>query len=292
MKELFGSRSNGEIISDMITEFKRSDDAGYIAIYNKYLPFFWVDRSPWTARNLYQAALKELAGAKIAKAKKETIKKFLSLDTSFFMALNKQVQEKEIATQINDKTEFSVDEFLSKMVALKEAIKNKEIKGHGVQSDAYATANAMAVYVAMATGRRVYEILSSVSIIKDRSGTYFTGLAKKGENEDRFVAVLLDDDYHFIQKCLKTLRETLGSAGMTADETNAKFSRILPRAARKLLNEEEITMHTLRERYAEVCVLTKKPEDMDAEMFRELVLGHEVKLKASDFYKGQKGIKK
>lgn len=290
MKEIFGSRTNPEIIGDMVSEFKRADEVSYISIYNKYLPFFWADRSPWTARNLYQEALKAIDNTKIAKAKREAIRRYFNLDTTFFLALNKQTQEREIEA-MNDKVEFSVDGYLQKMAALKEAIKTKSIKGHGVQSDEEATANAMVVYVAMATGRRLVEIVQKVQLVKDRSGTYFVGLAKKGENEDRYVAVLLDEDYHFVKKCIDQLRNTLKTETLPYERIKEKYSKIMSRAARKLL-EDDVTIHTIRERYAEVCVLTKKPETMDAELYREMVLGHEVKLKASDFYKGQKGIQK
>jgi hypothetical protein len=76
---------------------------------------------------------------------------------------------------------------------------------------------------------------------------------------------------------------------MSSKAINSKFSGIVNKAVVKLVGEG-ISIHTLRERYAEVCVKTKKPESIDENLFRDFVLSHETKLTAGDFYKAQKGV--
>lgn len=290
LSKIYGAKPQNEIIEAIVNEFKKSEPVQYIAIYNKYLPFIWSDRSPYTARDMYQHILKAIDKAKISKSKKELIEKYFTLDTSFFTALNVSSAAREIERS-NDKTEFSVSSYMHTMNSLKEDIVNKRIKGHGVQSDADAMANAMVVFLGMSTGRRTLEILKTVSIVKDRSGIYFEGLAKKGDEVEKYVAVLLDDDLNFVKKCLAKVQEHFKTDDLTGKEINSKFSGLLNRAAAKFTNDKDVSMHTLRERYAEVCVLTKKPDELDAELYREMVLGHETKLKAVDFYKSQKGVK-
>lgn len=278
-----------EFFKALIGEFKKADESEYVAIYNRYIPYFWADRSAYTARNLYQSVLKELKATKMAKTKKEAIESIFTLSTGFFTALNTISQNKEIE-RMNDKTEFSIDHHIAQMIELKNSIVEKRIKGHGVQSDEQATANAIAVYLAMATGRRTLEILQTLTIVKQKGEIYFSGLAKKGEDDESlYPAILLDDDFLFINKSMEKMRKILGTQELTPKQINQKYSVVLNRASAKLLGEN-VTMHELRERYAEICVQVKRPAEMDEGLFRDFVLGHETKLKASDFYKSQKGV--
>lgn len=278
-----------EFLKALIDEFKKADEVEYPTIYNKYIPYLWADRSVYTARNLYQSVLKELRATKMAKAKKEAIEKVFTLSTAFFTALNTISQNKEVE-RMNDKTEFSIDHHIAKMIDVKNSIIEKKIKGHGVQSDEQATANAIAVYLAMATGRRTFEILQTLRLVKQKGEIYFAGLAKKGDDDETlYPAILLDDDFAFIKKSIEKMRKTLGTEELTAKQINQKYSVVLNRATAKLLGED-VTMHELRERYAEICVQKKRPSDMDEGLFRDFVLGHDTKLKASDFYKSQKGV--
>lgn len=288
MKEIYGNKPTGEIIAEIVSTFKKADAAEYFGIYNRYLPFLWGDRSLYTVRNLYQDVLKEVGAQKIAKGKRDAIVAVFTLTTEFFTALNIASQQKEIE-RMNDKTEFSIEAYLTIMQTIKDGIKAKKYKGKGAGSDAQAMANAMMVYVAMATGRRFFEIIKTVDLIKEKKELFFSGLAKKGDNEELFPAVLLDDDVQFIKKCLIHIRETFNTENMDSKQINSKFSGIVNKAVVKLVGEG-VSMHTLRERYAEICVQTKRPEQIDENLFRDFVLSHETKLTAGDFYKAQKGV--
>lgn len=289
---LYDGIKQEELIGGIINEFKKADESEYIAIYNKYIPYLWVDRSAYTARNLYQSVLTALKASKMAKAKKEKVEKFFTLPTSFFLALNKQSEAKEI-NRINEKIEFSIDSHISRMIALKNDIVEKKIRGFGVQSDEQAIVNASVVYLAMATGRRTHELVKTIKVQKVKGKVYFSGIAKKKkiDSSGLYPAILLDDDYDFIKRTIAKVQKYFDFAeSTTATDINAKTAVVLNRAVSKFTGDKTASMHTLRERYAEICVSRKCPENMDPELFREFVLGHETKLKASDFYKTQKGV--
>lgn len=291
LTELYGTDSADAIVDNLVKELKGAktlEDAA--PIYNKYLPYLWQSgSSPYTVRGRYYTVKKALADAHIAKKRKSAFMALFTLDEDFYRYLNKQSVAREVE-HINDKTEFSVERYIERMNNIKTMIENKTVPRYGPQTEKAAIANACAVWLAMATGRRTYEILKTLELSKRGGVVYFDGLAKKGDDQEKRPAILLDNDYQFIKKTLKKVREHFGTEGMTSKQINSKYSFVLNRAAVKFTGDEKTSMHVLRERYAEVCIKTINHDGIDDEMFRKMVLGHEVRLTATDFYKSQKGV--
>lgn len=135
-----------------------------------------------------------------------------------------------------------------------------------------------ATYLAFATGRRLNEILKTLTLIKKKNVWYYSGIAKKQTDGIEIKAIALDDDFNFLNTVLKTLRKDIDTSKLTNTETNNKYNRIFNRAFKRLTNTT-YTFHDAREIYAEIAYLDfgkKKGTEREEIDFKSDILGHQV----------------
>jgi deoxyxylulose-5-phosphate synthase len=223
-----------------------------------------------------------------------------TLDNTFFTYINQSSNE-NLKERINDKKEFSEKEYQNKIKQIKTIIKNKGagFKTINRQSSDYVLANLSAIYIALVTGRRMYEIFKTLDIVKNGKTTFFIGLLKKDDEkkDDKYKAYLLDDDFKFIKLCLKTVRGYYEE--VLKDFDNRRFNNSYRGSINKFLKQvmaddetiNNVTYATLRDMYTDIAIKKFKPDNMDDELFRNVVLSHEledIKLGLSASYRKTK----
>ena len=293
LMNLYNTQSVGEIEAQLMREIKRTKESiGYFEVHTKYIPFFWADSSPYTTRDRYTNVRNLIKEATIGKTKKALLlESVFVLDEKFYEVLNEQSQKRE--SKKEGTKEFSVEEYFNTVKDLKSMIQNKDFKVLNGQTSKGVLANLSITYLAFVTGRRFYELVKTLNIIKKGGKIYFDGLAKKRDEEDDIKkGVVLEDDYAFVRKSLKNIRNYYGELveDMDSKAINAKYSKNITRAMKKFVGYD-ISFHEIRERYAVVCEEKFNKGDMDKDIYRATVLGHEIDTKSAEFYKSTKATK-
>jgi len=141
-----------------------------------------------------------------------------------------------------------------------------------------ARAYLFAIYLALATGRRITEILKTLEIVKKEDGWYYRGLTKKYSDSFEIKAVALDNDFEFLAKLLQQIRKDIDTKNMTNAQVNSKFNHIFNRALKNITGLK-YTFHDLREIFAEMAYLKfgkKNGSDREKEDYISDILGHEI----------------
>ncbi len=287
LKEIYGTDASSTIEDMMIKELKKcKSNECFFEIHNKYIPFFWAESSVYTVRDRYTNIRNLVKDSRFSKAKKELLlNNVFKLDDKFYDVLNSASRERESKKEIK---EFSIDEYLNTMQMLKNKILNKDFKVLNGQTEKGVLANLSMFYLAFSTGRRFYELIKTLNIVKKGGKIYFQGLAKKKDEEDEEkLGFVLDEDYAFVRKALKNVRNYYAPLveNMTSKDINAKYSKNITRALKKYT---PLTFHQIREQYAEVCEEKFNKGQIDKDLFKAFCLGHEVNVDAAQFYKGSK----
>jgi len=292
LESLYETTSVGEIESNLIKELKRAKESiNYFEIHTKYLPFFWVDSSIYTTRDRYTNVRNLIKEIRLSKTKKALLlNSVFALDERFYEVLNDESRKRESGKE--DTKEFSVDSYFETIEKLKSAIINKDFKVQNGQTEKSVIANLSMFYLAFVSGRRFYEIIKTLNIIKKGGKVYFDGLAKKRDDEDEKLGILLDDDYVFVRKSLKYVRSYYSDLveELEAKQINSKYSKNITRALKRATNQD-ISFHEIRERYTEVCEAKFNKGNIDKDIYRAIVLGHEIDTKSAEFYKSTKAKK-
>ena len=229
--------------------------------------------------------INEIKKTRIRQEKKQDILKILTLNEKMFSFLNKGSNE-DLKEKINNKKIFNKDHYLKEMGNIKNLIlnKGKDFKKINRQEDDYILANLSASYIAMNTGRRSYEIFKTLDLIKNGKTTFYKGLTKKKDEEKKeakYKAYILDDDYKTLKLALKYIRKYYSKTFETLD--NKKFNQNYATNINKFLKnqvlndfDEKINYSTIRDMYSNIAIELFKPEEMDEELFRNIVLSHEL----------------
>jgi len=291
LKSLYGSTLAGEIESNLIKELRKvKENIGFYEVHSKYIPFFWLDSSIYTTRDRYTNVRNLIKETRFSKAKKDFIlQKVFVLDSKLYDVLADESKKREDS---KEEQEFNIDAYFKTIEKLKSMIENKDFKVLNGQTEKSVLANLSMFYLAFVTGRRFYEIIKTLNIIKKGGKIYFDGLAKKrDEKDDIKLGLILDDDYKFVKKALKYVRNYYADLvkDMDSKQINAKYSKNITRALKRAIGYD-ISFHDIREQYAEIADKKFNKGLIDSDLFKAFVLGHEVNVDATQFYKSQKGI--
>lgn len=287
-----------DVFLKAIEDFKNKNN-DVCEIHKYYLPFLWEGGNFNTVKSRYQELKKVIKEAPFrSKARKDEVLKALTLHESFFDLVN--VQTKENAKErAGNQTIFSIENYLKQIEDIKKQIKEKDFSPYKTKTvlkqgktvnipikrnDDFIKANLGAVYIAMVTGRRKDEIFTTLDVMKFGKNVYYSGLLKKrDEQEERYPAYILDNDYKFLKECLKALREYYPEY----NDNNHKGS-VNP-FIREVLQNEDISYKEIRDMYVSVATETIKPNNMSDEVFKSLILNHKNDINLGTHYDKTRG---
>lgn len=293
LKVLFSDKqieTTEEIIETIVKDLKHKD-SDLIEVYNYYLPFFFNSQSPFTMKNKYDLVRKGISDSSIAKKRKEECLRVFKLHTNIYNYMN-VLQHEKAKERLNDKKEFSEDSYFENMKYVKNLIENKDFETIRInrQEDDYLLANLSALYFAMVTGRRSFEIFKTLDLYKVGKTMYYKGIAKKRDDEEiDFAAFPLDDDYHFLKKCLENIRKYYKVDEFDNKRFNQTYQNAWNKFIKSLLKDENISYSLIRDMYANVAIKNLNKDNLDVEIFRKLVLSHQdTMMSATDYYRKTK----
>ena len=293
LKVLFaekGVEKQEEIIEAMVKDLKYKD-SDIIEIYSYYLPFFFNSNSPFTMKNKYDEVRKAINESSIAKKRKVEILKVFRPAPNTYFYMNK-LQDINIVEKLNNKKEFTLDSYLENMQYVKKLIEDKDFDSIRInrQEDDYLLANLSAVYFALATGRRSFEIFKTIEISKIGKTVYYKGIAKKRDDEEIDLAAYpLDEDYHFLKKCLENVRKYYKVDEFDNKRFNQTYQNAWNKFVKNLLKDENISYSTIRDMYSDVAIKKLNSNNIDEEKFRKIVLSHQdTMMSTTDYYRKTK----
>ena len=293
LKMLFADRGlekQDEIFEAIIKDLKNKN-TDIIECYSYFLPFFYSSNSPFTMKNKYDEFKKYLFDSSIAKSRKEDILKVFKVHTNTYNYMN-NLQNEKAKNRLNDKKEFSEATYFDNMQYIKNLILNKDFESIRInrQEDDYLLANLSALYFALATGRRSFEIFKTIEISKIGKTMYYKGIAKKRDDEEiEFTAFPLDEDYHFLKKCLENVRKYYKVDEFDNKRFNQTYQNAWNKFCKTILKDENISYSTIRDMYANVAIKQLNKDGLDTEIFRKLVLSHQdTMMSATDYYRKTK----
>lgn len=281
----FGSSDKNIIEKTIISELEKSTKTKYSFIALKYVPYFWLESSIYTVRNRYTSVRKLIKESHIKHIGEalEIFKLGEAVGGSTVEATKNRELERETII-------FDVDSFKKDIDVLRSKIEKRAFSLSSGQNQNQVLANLSLVYLALVTGRRFFEIMKNFEITKDENGQIlFNGLAKKRDSNNSMRGFILDD-FETVVSMIKNVRHYYDDfvSNMTAQQINASYSKTLNNFLKKEL-AQNITFHTLRERYVEVCELEFNKGKIDKDVFRTYALSHDIDTSASEFYTKQKG---
>lgn len=283
----FGSSDKSVIEKMLISELSKTNKTKYSMIALRYVPYFWLESSIYTVRNRYTSVRKLI---------KESDIKFIDLALEIFKlgeAVGGSTVEATKHRELEKKTvSFDIVTFKNDILLLRSKIENKAFNFTNGQSQKQVLANLSIIYLAFVTGRRFFEIIKNLEVLKSEDNQIvFKGLAKKRDSESFSKGFILDD-FEAVLKMINNVRAYYDdfTKDMTAQQINASYSKTLNNFLKKELMQDDITFHTLRERYAEICEIEFNKGQIDKDVFRTYVLSHDIDTSASEFYKKQKGV--
>jgi len=221
----------------------------------------------------------------------------------------KKADTKKVIDKLKDKETYSLDEVKEVIATLKEQVKKALKLGTNVTIEQWknaglpiakqqtverARAYLFTAYLAFVTGRRITELLKTLSLVKKENKWYFKGIAKKGHENEEVPAITLDNDFDFLNKVLKQIRKDIDATKMTNVQVNSKFNHVFNRAL-KSITGLKYTYHDLREIYADLAYREfglKDGTDREEIDYKSDILGHQVdkdRLVATEHYMTKKG---
>lgn len=157
-----------------------------------------------------------------------------------------------------------------------------------------ARAYIFTAYLTLVTGRRITEILKTLSLVKKENKWYFKGIAKKGSDNIEILAVTLDEDIEFLNKLLMQIRKDIDTKDMKNTQVNSKYNHIFNRSLKNLTGLK-YTYHDFREIYADLAYRKyglKNGTDREEMDYKSDILGHQIdkdRLTATEHYMTKKG---
>jgi hypothetical protein len=199
--------------------------------------------------------------------------------TNLNNAYSEKVQEKLMSDEVSNIDYILLVE--NTIAELSTNIQNNVTKSlSNNASESRELAYQKLILLSLTTGRRQIEILKTISISKKKELAKYDGLAKKEDNNGSIVAPILIDS-RIAQKYLKEIREEFNTAEMTNQDINRKYNASIGKAISRYTNFEEFKF--TRTAYAEYC-FEKFGGNADKSAYFAQILGHELKIKASDAY--------
>lgn len=292
LSKLFNNEyANSEELYSEITRKLRHKDCDVVEMYNYIMPWLWGNDSIFTVKNKYAELRDYIEKSTIAKKRKEQLLEVFKIHSNTYRYLL-AVQNEKAKDRLNNALEFSEDSYFDNMKKVKSIIENKDFDTIRVnrQENDYLLANLSALFFAMATGRRPWEIFKTVEISKVGKIVYYKGLAKKRDDiELEFIAFPLEEDYHFLKKCLENVRKYYEGKDIDNKKFNQGIQQTWNKFAKYILGDEKVSYSVIRSMYSEIAVKNLNKDNLDKEIFRRLVLSHaETVMSATDYYRKTK----
>ena len=293
LKDMYGVSKVADLHSlfaEKLQKARSKDDAEQIAL--EMMPYIWLGKAPNTVVNKY-TELQNLC--KTLGKKGEWVLHIFNYPDPLVYARNKKNEEKVIE-RIENKEEVDVESYKEKYKEIKKILKDRSYEIARNQTEDDVRAYYLSVAIAMATGRRITEILKTLDIKKRGTKLTFSGLLKKRGGEEEKRGYIIFDEYKEVKKMLKELRSILTETkNMTNQEVgrkyNGKFNNFLQT---KIFPEvEDISFKELRAIYATIAWedYIANGGDMEKEQFFRNLLGHEFNISTAEHYMTKKGKK-
>lgn len=300
--ELYGMSEEELMIETRKKLFHK--DADVIEVYNFLLPFLYSAKSVYTLRNRYGNVRKEIANSNISESRKKEYLNIFKLDNIFYKYIDK-MQDKardEKRASINNKY-LSIDNYLSGLAKIKDMINNEnnykyvfnELLKQNGRTTPLIRANISAIYVLLNSGRRTFEVFSTLEIDRTKIDNdaektiIYQHLAKK-RNTGNYQAFLIDNDYDSMKKAIRNIRNYYNDKLQDIDSKkfNNSYSKNLNNFIKKFIKnydilniEENFTLKDTRDMYLEVALYKyKQVIPVAPEKLKKLILGHEISYKA------------
>jgi len=302
--ELYGMSEDELMIETRKKLFHKNADV--IEIYNSLLPFLYSARSVYTIRNRYNNIRKEIrkADSTISEERKEEYLKIFKLDNILYTYIAKKqdkARDEKTAT-INNET-LSIDNYLGGLAKVKDMIINEnryknifdELNKQNGRTTPLIRANISAIYVLLNSGRRTFEVYSTLEIDRikiddDYEKTIvYKHLAKK-RNSGYYQAFLIDDDYETMKRAIENIRNYYDEKlnNIDSKKFNNSYSKNLNNFIQKFIKNynilninESFTLKDTRDMYLEVAIYKyKNIIPVAPEKLKKLILGHEISYKA------------
>lgn len=291
-REIYGT-DKGKDIKEMfqtdITKVKTISDV--LECYKKYEVYVILGRPLGTIKNLINDFKKIINEAQNLKHKELFLIAF-SLPSGYYHAINqassKVVEERrEQGANINisvKEFDILIDDLYTKGMDKDISFWNKGIGSR--QTKEGIRAYYLASYLALATGRRLTEILKTLELKKYRDSVKAKGILKKrGTEEKESKELFVLDGAEKITTALRELRKIFDATKFSNRECNSKFNGIFNNFLKENIFEGA-TFHELRSIYGEIAFAkVGTVQNIEKKDFISSVLLQEVEgVKAVDFY--------
>jgi hypothetical protein len=286
------------------------------------IPYCWIGRALNTTKQYYtnmRNIAKEtcpdeyldMALVLLTPPSREITKIVKGVEVTERVGLYDHLKENEIKAGeavYDDREDYDLDMMETIISKLKDDITNEnygsnrqdQVQG---RSEAYLKAS----YLALVTGRRMTEILLTVSLKKNRGHWVYDGLLKKKNDKDRTgVAFSLDDDFEFLASLFEDVQEHI-RVSMEGKEINektvaSKFNRSFNNAFKRVTGTN-YTFKDAREIFADMLwryeqearaeEQLQEQGQIAEEKFKAMVLEHEYDNKKTPTlsYMTKKGVR-
>ena len=286
------------------------------------IPYCWIGRTLGTTKTYYSAMRKivndmcpdeyrEMALVLLTPPSREITKIVKGVPVTTRVGLYDHLKENEIKAGeavYDDREEYDLDEMETVIAKVKDDIlnenyglnKQEQVEG---RSEAYVKAS----YLALVTGRRMTEILLTVSLKNNEGDWVYDGLLKKKNDKDRTgVAFSLDDDFEFLAGLFDDVQEhvrvSMDGKEITEKTVASKFNRSFNNAFKRATGTN-YTFKDAREifadmlwRYEQEARAEERLEEQGQiaeEKFKAMVLEHEYDNKKTPTlsYMTKKGVR-
>jgi integrase len=308
IKVFFNVEKSSEVKELFKKELSECKDKREVAkVISKFIPYCWMGGRKIKTVARYYADMRGII-KELDNQFQDYALELFSIPSDVYERITK-ADTKKVIEKLKDKETFSLEEIKSLIAKLKKqceiALKlgeNATIeqwKEAGLpiakqQTVARARAYLFTAYLSLVTGRRITEILKTLSIVKKGDKWYFRGIAKKGSDEVEILAVSLEKDFEFLNKLLNQIRKDIDTKGMDNKQVNSKYNHIFNRSLKNLTGLK-YTYHDFREIYADLAYREfglKDGTDREEIDYKSDILGHQVdkdRLVATEHYMTKKG---
>jgi len=294
---LYSTDKEYEIHKLIISDLKNKElTMNYI--YNRYLPFLWhrndneANISLYTVRNKYQKLRDLIKKTRLPRIRKDEALLTFSISKELTAYLNNNSDEKA-KEKLNNKLIFSIENYKKELERFKNIMINKDFSSFKInnQTKDYLLAQVSAIYVLFNTGRRMFEIAKTLEVSKSGKTVYYHNLIKKrAENEEKYKAFLIDNDYKSLKKALQNIRKYYDFSDIDNQTFNNNYQKNFNNFLKKNSLFDNISYSKIRDMYTDVALQIYLKEGEDEAIKRSEILAHKpIKLSATDRYKKTKG---
>ncbi len=308
VKIFYGVSSLKEVRESFKTELLNcKEKKETLLTVTKFIPYCWMGGRKIKTVARYYADMRNVI-KDVADEYQDIALDLFSVPTDVYERIKKADTEK-VLEKLDQKEVFDINQMRNIITSLKgnietvmelgedatiEDYKNNNVPVGKQQTEPRIRAYLYASYLALVTGRRITEILKTLTLVKKKNEWIFGGITKKKGGKVELKAFVLDNDYDFLNTVLNQIRQDINTTKMQNTEVNSKFNHIFNRSFQRI-SGTKYTFHDLREIYSELAYIdygNKKGTEREEVDFKSEILGHEVdknRLISTEHYMTKKG---